>query len=158
MKVIEAMTQSPATCKPDTNLGAAGEIMWSHNCGFLPVVGSNDEVVGVITDRDMSIALATRNRLPGDLTVKDVSSGSTHSCKSDDDIRTALRTMAEKKVRRLPVLDNAGKLKGILSVDDVVLRASSQADGSISSDELVRSLQQLYIGQLHQPQRKGASA
>jgi CBS-domain-containing membrane protein len=106
----------------------------------------------------MGIALATRNRLPGEIIVKEVTSGTTHSCKADDDIRTALGTMAAKKVRRLPVLDGAGKLKGILSIDDIVLRADSQADGSLSSDEILRSLREIYSAQLQSAQKKAATA
>jgi CBS domain-containing protein len=132
--------------------------MWSRNCGFLPIVGPQEAVVGVITDRDMSIALATRNRLPGEITVKEVASGTTHSCKADDDIRTALGTMAAKKVRRLPVLDGAGKLKGVLSIDDIVLRADSRTDGSLSPDELLRSLREVYSAQLQPAQKKAATA
>jgi CBS domain-containing protein len=131
--------------------------MLSRNCGFLPIIDPQDTVVGVITDRDMSIALATRNRLPGEITVKEVSSGTTHSCKTDDDIRTALGTMAAKKVRRLAVLDGGGKLKGILSVDDIVLRADSRAGGSLSSDEILRSLRDVYSAQLQTAQKKVAA-
>jgi CBS domain-containing protein len=129
MKVNEVMTKSPAYCSTDTNLGAAAEIMWKRNCGFLPVVSPQQNVVGVITDRDMCIAMATRNRLPGQVTVQEISSMVTYSCRPDDDVQAAMETMADKKVRRLPVIDAAGKLEGILSVDDVILRTDSQIPG-----------------------------
>ena len=129
MKVNEVMTKSPAYCSADTNLGAAAEIMWKRNCGFLPVVSPQQNVVGVITDRDMCIAMATRNRLPGQVKVQEISSMVTHSCRPDDDVQAAMETMADKKVRRLPVIDAAGKLEGILSVDDVILRTDSQIPG-----------------------------
>ena len=89
MKVSEAMTKSPAYCSADANLGAAAEIMWKRNCGFLPVVSPQQNVVGVITDRDMCIAMATRNRLPGQVTVQEISSMVTYSCRPDDDIQAA---------------------------------------------------------------------
>ena len=129
MKVNEVMTKSPAYCSADTNLGAAAEIMWKRNCGFLPVLSPQQNVVGVITDRDMCIAMATRNRLPGQVKVQEISSMVTHSCRPDDDVQAAMETMADKKVRRLPVIDAAGKLEGILSVDDVILRTDSQIPG-----------------------------
>ena len=57
--------RTPAYCGTDTNLGAAIEILWDRNCGILPVVDANQKVVGVVTDRDLCVALGTRNRLPG---------------------------------------------------------------------------------------------
>ena len=150
MKVSEVMTKSPACCNADTSLGAAAEIMWNRNCGFLPILSSQEKIAGVITDRDMCIAMATRNRLPGDITVQQVSSGVTYSCTSEDDISTALETMKEKGVRRLPVLDANGELAGVLSADDLVLHADSQARGSLSSEDVVHSLKKLYGSQLGQ--------
>ena len=86
MKVSEVMTKAPAYCSADTSLGAAAEIMWNHNCGILPVVSPQQSVVGVITDRDMCMAMATRNRLPGQVTVQEVSSVVIYSCQPDDDV------------------------------------------------------------------------
>jgi len=132
--------------------------MWNRNCGFLPILSSQQTVVGVITDRDMCLAMATRNRLPGDITVQQVSSGVIYSCKSEDDISTALETMKQKAVRRLPVLAATGKLAGVLSADDLVLHADSEARGSLSSEDVVHSLRELYSSQLGQTQRKAALA
>jgi len=158
MKVREVMTKSPACCSADTNLGAAAEIMWNNNCGFLPILDSEQKVVGVLTDRDMCIAMATRNRLPGEITARQVSSGATYSCKLEDDISTALETMNEKRIRRLPVLDATGELAGVLSVDDLVLHADSDAGSSLSSEVVVHSLKKLYSSQLGKTQSKAASA
>ena len=163
MNVSDVMTKAPAYCSSGTNLGAAAEIMWSRNCGFLPIVGPQGELAGVVTDRDLCIAMATRNRLPGEITVKEVASGLTYSCKSSDDIRTALETMAQKKVRRLPVVNAVGKLEGVLSSDDIVLHADarSQRNAGLSAEELVSLLQNVYQAQLHQPtptQKKTAVA
>jgi CBS domain-containing protein len=63
MKARELMSTSSCCCLPKTNLGAATEMMWHANCGFLPVVGSDGKIFGVITDRDICIALGTRNPL-----------------------------------------------------------------------------------------------
>jgi CBS domain-containing protein len=158
MRVKEIMTKSPVYCSGDTNLAAAAEIMWNRNCGFLPVVGPEQKVIGVITDRDMTIAMATRNRLPGEIPVREVCSGVAYSCRADDDIRTALAAMAAKKVRRLPVVDAAGKLTGILSSDDIVLRSDSRADGALSPQEIIRDLREVYRSQIDQAQKRAANA
>ena len=158
MKVSEVMTKAPAYCRTDTSLAAAAEIMWNRNCGFLPVVSPQQNVVGVITDRDMCIAMATRNRLPGQVTVQEVCSVVIYSCQPDDDVRAAMETMADKKVRRLPVIDADGKLEGILSIDDVILHADSQARGLLSSEYILSTLRKLYESQLRQTREKAATA
>lgn len=158
MKVSEVMTKTPAFCSTDTTLGAAAEIMWNRNCGFLPVVSPQQSVVGVITDRDMCIAMATRNRLPGQVTVQEVSSVVIYSCRPDDDVQVAMETMADKKVRRLPVMGADGKLEGILSLDDIILHADSQARGSLSPEYILSILRKLYESQLRQTREKAATA
>jgi len=158
MKVSEVMTKAPAYCSADASLAAAAEIMWKHNCGFLPVVSPQQRVVGVITDRDMCIAMATRNRLPSQVPVQEISSVVIHSCQPDDDIQTAMKTMADKKVRRLPVMDADGKLMGILSLDDIILHADSQVPGSLSPEYILSTLRKLYESQLRQTGEKAASA
>jgi len=155
MKVREIMTKSPAYCGPDTNLAAAVEILWNKNCGILPIVDSGEKLLGVVTDRDMCVALGTRNRLPSEITVQDVTTGKIVSCKADDDLRRALAAMAEAKVRRLPVIDTAGKLLGILSMDDVVLRTQTgdvKRDAEVSAEDVVNTLKSVYTPQ---PQRAG---
>ncbi len=72
MKVRELMMGTPYHCHPESNLGAATEFMWNGNCGFLPVVGSEGKLQGVVTDRDICIALGTRNHLPGEIPVREV--------------------------------------------------------------------------------------
>jgi CBS domain-containing protein len=158
MKVSEVMTRSPVYCRADTTLGAAAQIMRSHNCGFLPVVNLQQNVVGVITDRDMCIAMATRNRLPDQVIVQEFSSMVPYSCQPDDDVRAAMETMADKKVRRLPVIDPDGKLEGILSLDDIILHADSQARGSLSPEYILSTLRKLYESQLRQTREKAATA
>ncbi|HEX5226951.1 MAG TPA: CBS domain-containing protein [Bryobacteraceae bacterium] len=123
MKVREAMTREAVNCGPDSTLEEATFLMRRHNCGFLPVVGDGGNVIGVITDRDICIALGTRNRKPSDLRVWDVMPHKLFTCMEGDDVHCALKTMRGARVRRLPVVDRDGSLVGILSIDDIVLRA-----------------------------------
>src|SRR6516162_4485853 len=119
MRVLEIMMGTPYFCHPESNLGEAAELMWKGNCGFLPVVGSYGKVFGVVTDRDICIALGTRNRLPGDITVSEVTpSRKLFYCSPEDDIHVALQAMQTGKVRRLPVMTHEGALTGIISMDD----------------------------------------
>ncbi len=151
MKVRDVMMRTAARCGPDTNLGAAVELMWTRNCGMLPIVNAQEKLIGVITDRDICIALGTRNRLPGEIAVKDVASAHVYWCKSEDDLRSALQVMAASKVRRLPVVNSAGVLEGILSMDDVVLHSEAGNRASeLPAENVVRVLQEVYSPRLPQ--------
>jgi len=141
------MTGTPAYCAATANLGEAVELLWNRNCGFLPVVDEEKKVVGVVTDRDVCVALGTRNKLAGELKVGEVATRAVISCEPDDEVGAALATMAEARVRRLPVIDKQGKLAGVLSLDDIVMhtRAGKLAKAAgLSSEEVVGILNKVY--------------
>jgi CBS domain-containing protein len=147
MKVKEVMMRTAASCNGETNLGEAVEVLWNRNCGILPVVDAEQKVIGVITDRDICVALGTRNRLPGDVTVGEVASGKLFACRPEDDIRSAMTSIGEAKVRRLPVVTADGKLEGILSMDDIVTHSeirSGKAASELSYDDVVETLKAVY--------------
>jgi CBS domain-containing protein len=153
MRVVDIMMGTPYHCGPETNLGSATELMWKGNCGFLPVVGQEGKVIGVISDRDICVALGTRSRLAGDVRVADAMSQKLYSCSPEDDIHVALRTMTEGRVRRLPVLSKDRALVGVISIDDVLLRAEPLSVGKVgelSSDEAVKTFQAINVRQLPQ--------
>ena len=103
----------------------ATEIMWNRNCGVLPIVEGDRGVIGKVTDRDLLIALGTSNRNAADLPVEQVMGKELSLCASGDNVRDALKIMAQQRLRRLPVVDNNGALKGILSLSDIVLQANT---------------------------------
>jgi CBS domain-containing protein len=153
MKVKEVMMGTPYYCQLGTNLGSATELMWNANCGFLPVEAADGKVIGVVTDRDICIALGTRCQLSGDITVGEVLSGKLYSCAPDDDIHIGLQIMSKGKVRRLPVIARNGTLVGVLSMDDILLRTEPASLGKqpeLSSDEVVRAYRA--ITERHVPQ------
>ena len=161
MKVSDVMTRTPAFCVPGTNLGTAAEILWNRNCGILPVVNAEGRVVSVVTDRDICIALGTRNRLAGELTVGDVATQPAVCCQADEDIRAALTRMGGAKFRRLPVVGANGKLEGLLSMDDVVdrtpFKAAARGD-ELTAEEVVGTLKRLYAPLLPASASKTAAA
>ena len=123
MKVRDLMKKNVTVCETHTSLTAAAVMMWDSDCGVLPVVGPEAQVVGIITDRDITIALATKGKTGSEICVSEVVSGQVDSCLEDDNIKKALKIMAEKKIRRLPVLDRNGKLQGIVSINDAIVWA-----------------------------------
>jgi CBS domain-containing protein len=137
MRVEEVMTKPVASCNPGTNAAVAAEIMWNQNCGSLAVVEDGGRTVGIVTDRDLFIALGTTNRRAADLPVGEVMQTDLSICAPKDTLQTALERMAQRKLHRLPVVDGAGTLLGIVSIDDIVTRGAG--DG-LSSDDLVRAL------------------
>lgn len=128
MKVRDIMAKAPVFCHPDSNLASATEKMWVHNCGMLPVVDDQLGVMGVITDRDVCMALGTRNKKASDVLVRELMSGMLFTCAPEDDIHSALEEMKKGHVRRLPVLNREGKLVGVLTMDDIIL-ASEEGNG-----------------------------
>ena len=136
MKVQEVMTQDVKSCFPDTNLATAAALMWQNDCGVLPVVVNGGNPVGVITDRDIAIAVGTRGRRPQELRVDEVMKGPLVACAPDDDVHTALKTMRKDKLRRLPVVTAEGALKGILSINDVVVHAQ-KGNKDLDYDDVV---------------------
>ena len=147
MKVQDVMMRTPACCTPETNLGAAVELLWSRNCGILPVVDARQKVIGVVTDRDLCMALGTRNKLPGRMTVGEVVKEEVYTCSAQDDIHVALETMGQHKVRRLPVVGRDNVLEGILSMDNVILHTETGAWGrasGLSHEDVIKVLQRIY--------------
>ena len=101
-------------------------MMMEYDCGALPVVDNENKVVGMITDRDIAIAAATKARLASEIRVSEVISRKVYSAMPDEDIHTALKIMRHEKVRRLPIVNRDGMLQGILSLNDIALRAEEE--------------------------------
>ena len=135
------MTSEVRTCRSDTNLSAAAMQMWNGDCGALPVLADGGEVVGMITDRDICIAVATKHRDPEKIRVDEVISGKAYSCSPETEIHEALEIMQEKRVRRLPVINSHdGKLAGILSMNDVALKAQGNGTAELSAQDVENTL------------------
>jgi CBS domain-containing protein len=128
MQVQEIMTAAPETCRPEDNLARAVECLWKADCGVLPIVDETGRVAGILTDRDICIALGTRNARASDVRIASVMRTSVYSCAPGDDVLAALAAMSERRVRRLPVVDG-GRLVGVVSLNDAVLAAGTGRNG-----------------------------
>jgi CBS domain-containing protein len=151
MKVEQLMTPSPATCGPTENLAQAVERMWDANCGIIPVVDDLGHVIGVVTDRDICIAAATRGLAPGNIRVDEMRRGPVVACRPDDELKTALTAMKEHRVRRLPVTSDEGILHGIISLDDIALAAGSR--DTVTAAEVISVMKAIYAPPLPTTQR-----
>lgn len=132
MKVQDVMSYDVVACRAEESVNRAVQIMWEHDCGAVPVVDSEDRVVGMLTDRDVCVAAYTRGKPLWDIPVSIACSRALYSCQPDDTLQSAENVMRIAQVRRLPVVDGEGKLKGVLSLGDLathVHRAGRGADG-----------------------------
>ena len=120
MIISDICTNAVRYCRPEDTLSTAASVMWNCDCGAVPVVNEMGRLVGVITDRDLCIAVAKYKRHASEFPVSEVMSGKRVSCKPTDSVKDALRIMRETQLRRLPVLDEKGVVRGMVSVNDIL--------------------------------------
>ena len=140
MRVQDVMTVDVRTCPPDANVAQVAQVMWESDCGAVPIVDADNRVRGVVTDRDICIALGTRNQPAASVRAADVMSAEVLTTAADDGLASALATMRAGCVRRLPVVDAQGALCGILSLDDVVLHVAEQSRDGKLKDAMIDTL------------------
>lgn len=128
MKVKEVMAPDAKAIWLTESLTDAARLMWENDCGVLPIIKDGRKVVGMITDRDICMAMAMRDQRPSGVSVEEVMSGEVYAVNPEDEIDQALQAMQEHKIRRLPVVNAEGELEGILSMNDIVLKADASAE------------------------------
>lgn len=143
MKVKEVMTPNAKAIWLTESLADAAQMMWENDCGVLPIIKDGRKVVGLITDRDVCMGSAMRNRNPSAISVEEVMTGQVYAVDPEDNIDQALQVMQEHKIRRLPVINPGGELEGILSLNDIVLHAKAPdvAGDAIDYDDVVKTYQ-----------------
>jgi CBS domain-containing protein len=132
MKVSEIMSRDVQVAAPDVSIKEAARIMANMDAGAVPV-GEEEQLVGMITDRDIAVRAVAEGKSP-DTPVRDVMSTDILYCFQDDDIEQVARNMAEMKVRRLPVVDRHKRLVGIVSFGDVAKGVKSNLAGEAIAD------------------------
>ena len=141
MRVQEIMTQPPQTCRLDTNLAVASRQMKEMGCGTLAVLDRDGRLAGILTDRDLAMAVGDTRREASRIAVDKAMTHHVHTCRTTEDVRVALAKMAAAKVRRLPVLDDQGHLRGIVSLDDIVLWGVDH--GAVATSEVAGALRSI---------------
>jgi CBS domain-containing protein len=135
MIVKEVMNHEVTTCRPDTTLESAAILMWDGDCGTVAVVDDESMVIGIITDRDICMAVALQHKPASEIQVQEVMSRHLFTCQPENDIMNALKIMSFQKVRRLPVTNDSGQVEGIISIEDLIARAERGRRG-IQTPEL----------------------
>lgn len=124
MQLSDIMTSNPVVLGPDTPLREAAQKMRELDSGVMPV-GDNDRLVGILTDRDITVRATADGKDPDTTPVRDVMTADVVYCFADDDIEMAARAMQENQIRRVMVLDRDKRLVGLVSLGDLAVHAPS---------------------------------
>jgi len=130
MQVHEIMTPMVHIADPNMTIRDAARRMRADNVGALPV-GENDRLIGMVTDRDIVTRAVAEERSPGNTTVRQVMSKGICYCFEDDDAEGAAQVMASHQVRRLPVLNRAKRLVGVIALADLGRAEDEAAQGAL---------------------------
>ena len=156
MKVKDLMRRQPRTCAPESTLAEAALAMGETRCGVLPVV-ERGRTVGVLTDRDICLALARHDARPSEMRVDRAMTPSVHYLKEEETHSRALQLMRRWRVRRLPVLAADETLRGIVTLDDLALKATPEGEDGPSWADLVATYQAICERQRLAPPAKPGS-
>ena len=137
MKLRELMTKSPVRLHPDENAAVAARAFQRYNIGAVPVCGAYGRICGILTDRDLVTRCVAAGMRPEDTKVSQVMSGSVVTVGPDMEVAEAAKLMAQRQVRRLPVVQGE-KLCGMVSIGDLADKGAqaqvAEAMGSICSN------------------------
>ena len=128
--IREAMTSNPRTVEPSAPVAEAARVMRDEDTGIVPIV-EGERLSGTITDRDITIRVVAENKDPQSTTVGEVASRDLVTIDPQQDLDEALRLMAQHQVRRLPVVEEDGRLVGILAQADVAIEGQDQKTGQL---------------------------
>jgi CBS domain-containing protein len=123
-KCSDVMTPDPVCCEPGDSIVRAAETMKSEDVGAVPVVDSkvSRRLVGIVTDRDIVVKVIAEHRNVETSTVRDAMTGNPATVRDDEDVSRAVEQMAKHQVRRMPVVDAEGRLRGIIAQADIARR------------------------------------
>jgi CBS domain-containing protein len=125
-RVREIMSKDVKIASPQDTIEKTATLMAETNCGMLPVA-ENGRLVGVVTDRDITLRAVSKGYAPNHCTVREVMSSGIKYVFEDEATHTAAHNMSKLKMRRLPVLNGQKRLVGIVSLGDLALKHDGPA-------------------------------
>jgi len=128
--IRDVMTSNPCTIDADKSVAYAAKMMQQEDVGLAPIV-EGDKLVGMLTDRDIATRVAAQGRDPDQVKVRDVASKQVVTIDPQQDLDEALRIMAKHQVRRLPVVEEDGKLVGVVAQADVARKGDDTKTGKL---------------------------
>jgi CBS domain-containing protein len=128
--IRDIMTANPSTIEPDQSVVEAAKIMKQEDAGVVPVT-ENGRLTGMVTDRDIAIRVVAEGKDPQSTTVREVASKHVVTIDPQQDLDEALRLMAQHQVRRLPVVEEDGRLVGVVAQADVARKGDDTKTGQV---------------------------
>jgi CBS domain-containing protein len=128
--IREVMTSNPCTIDADKPVSYAAKMMRDEDVGLAPIV-EGDRLVGTLTDRDIAVRVVAEGRDPESTTVKDVASTDVVTIDPGQELNEALRLMTQHQVRRLPVVEEDGRVVGVVAQADVARLADDRQTGEV---------------------------
>lgn len=119
MKISECMSKDVCFVKPECNVYDAARIMCENHIGCIPVCDEQKSVVGIITDRDIILRSVACNKETKTTPVSEIMTTNVYTCNPEKEITEAQNLMAQNQIRRIPIVDNAKKIVGILTMGDL---------------------------------------
>jgi len=138
--VAQVMSARVHQVHASASLNEVARHMWEHDIGIVPVVDTDNRLKGVVTDRDVAMAAYLQGRLLQSLGVQEVMSSEVQTVSPMDTLSGAASTMAHHQIRRLPVVDNEGKLIGMLSLNDLAEVSGKAKPDGISRQKVADTL------------------
>jgi CBS domain-containing protein len=140
MKAREVIRRSVPSCTPLSSLDDVGRMMYEHDQGAIPVVTAEGKVVGLLTDREIAMAMAAKNRGSAQILARELLGGELVQCGADDAVSDVFLKMKTQRIRNLPVVEADGRFLGVISLEDL---AHASLQGGITPDQIVLTLQAL---------------
>ena len=128
--IKDVMTSDPCTIDADKSVAYAAKMMRDEDVGVAPIVES-DKLVGMLTDRDIAVRVVAEGKDPERVTVREVASRQVVTVDPQQDLEEALRIMAKHQVRRLPVVEQDGRLVGVVAQADVAREGDDKETGQL---------------------------
>jgi len=128
--VGDVMTSNPTTVQPTASVQEAARCMRDEDVGIVPIT-EGDRLVGTVTDRDIAMRVVAEGKDPQSTTAADIASKNLVTVDPQQPLEEALRLMAQHQVRRLPVVEEDGKLAGILAQADIAQLGHDARTGEV---------------------------
>jgi CBS domain-containing protein len=140
MKARDIMTSNPRSCRSSDSIQDTARLMRDCDCGSLPVLDDNEKLIGVVTDRDLAIRGLAEGKSV-DTQVRDLMTSDPFCSHDDTDVADIGRSMADRQIRRVPIVDGNGRLVGIIAQADLAIAAKGK--GGVSDQEVASVVEKI---------------
>jgi CBS domain-containing protein len=121
------MTSEPVCCLPQDTVEQVAQMMKREDIGAVPVVASRDnhQLIGIVTDRDLTMKVIAEGRDSRQTRAEAVMTPDPYVCRANDALQKAIDMMTEQQVRRIPIVDDSGRIVGIIAQADIAIRTEN---------------------------------